>query len=307
MPIKIPNQLPAKEVLESENIFVMDENRALSQDIRAIRIVILNLMPTKITTETQLLRLIGNTPLQVEPIFIHMNTHQSKNTSQEHLRTFYKTFQDVQDQKFDGLIVTGAPVEHLSFHEVDYWNELVDIFSWACNNVFAHIYICWAAQAALYHHFGISKHPLPAKKFGTFAHRVVKQNVKLFRGFDDEFYAPHSRHTEIAREDIESEPRLEILAESQEAGLYIAGSIDERLLFVTGHTEYDPHTMKREYDRDLKANKPINVPENYYPEDDPSQTPIVRWRSHANLLFANWINYYVYQETPYNLDLLSCV
>ena len=305
MPIKIPNQLPAKEILESENIFVMDENRALQQDIRPIRIAILNLMPTKITTETQLLRLIGNTALQVEPVLIRMSTHKSKNTHQEHLQTFYKTFKEICKDKFDGLIVTGAPVEHLSFEEVDYWDELVEIFSWANSNVFAHFYICWAAQAALYHRFGIPKHPLPAKKFGAYTHRVVKQNVKLLRGFDDEFYAPHSRHTEISRLDIENEPLLEILVESPEAGIYIVGTTDERQLFVTGHTEYDPLTLKREYDRDLAANKPIQVPVNYYPDNDPNQLPVVRWRSHANLLFANWINYYVYQETPFDLDQIS--
>jgi homoserine O-succinyltransferase len=307
MPIKIPNQLPAREVLVNENIFVMDESKALRQDIRAIRIAILNLMPTKITTETQLLRLIGNTPLQVEPVFIRTFTHRSKNTPQQHLKTFYKTFRDVKDQKFDGLIVTGAPVEHLSFEEVDYWEELREVFSWASDNVFAHLYICWAAQAALFHHFGIQKRPLPAKKFGTFSHRVVKQNVKLLRGFDDEFYAPHSRHTEIPREDVEREAQLEILADSEEAGLYIIGTNDERMLFITGHTEYDPLTLKTEYDRDLAANKPIQVPINYYPDNDPNQMPVVRWRSHAHLLFSNWINYYVYQETPYNLDQITGV
>jgi len=306
MPIKIPNQLPAREVLVNENIFVMDENRALEQDIRAIRIAILNLMPTKITTETQLLRLIGNTPLQVEPVFIRMATHDSKNTSDQHLQTFYKTFQDVQDQKFDGLIVTGAPVEHLSFEEVDYWEELVDIFSWACRNVFAHLYICWAAQAALYQQFGIPKHPLPAKKFGAFSHRVTKRNVKLLRGFDDIFYAPHSRHTEIRQEDIEKEPHVEVLVDSSEAGILIAGTTDERQLFVTGHYEYDPLTLKQEYERDVKANLPITIPVNYFPDNDPTKEPVVRWRSHGNLLFANWINYYVYQETPYNLEEIPC-
>ena len=301
MPIKIPNQLPAKEILVNENIFVMDENRALHQDIRPIRIAILNLMPTKVATETQLLRLLGNTALQVEPVLVRISSHESKNTPKDHLLTFYKTFKEIQNEKFDGLIVTGAPVEHLSFEEVDYWNELVEIFSWAYSNVFAHFYICWAAQAALYHRFGIPKRPLPAKKFGAFAHRVVKQNVKLLRGFDDEFYAPHSRHTEISRDDIKKEPLLEILVESPEAGIYIAGTTDERQLFVTGHTEYDPFTLKKEYDRDIAANLPIQIPVNYYPDNDPTQTPVVRWRSHANLLFANWINYYVYQETPFDL------
>ncbi len=305
MPIKIPNQLPAKEILVKENIFVMDENRALQQDIRPIRIAILNLMPTKIETETQLLRLLGNTALQVEPVLVRMGSHESKNTPKEHLRTFYKTFNEIRDQKFDGLIITGAPVEHLPFEEVDYWDELTEIFSWGSSNVFAHLYICWAAQAALYQWFGIPKYPLPSKKFGAFKHRVIKQNVKLLRGFDDVFYAPHSRHTEIRREDIENEPQLEILVESSEAGIYIAGTTDERQLFITGHNEYDPLTLKNEYDRDIKANLPITVPVNYYPDDDPRKTPVVRWRSHANLLFANWINYYVYQETPFDLKQIN--
>ncbi len=305
MPIKIPNQLPTKEILVSENIFVMDENRALHQDIRPLRIAILNLMPTKLATETQLLRLLGNTALQVEPVLVRMSSHKSKNTPEEHLQTFYKTFNEIRTEKFDGLIITGAPVEHLPFEEVDYWKELTEIISWGYSNVFAHLYICWAAQAALYQRFGIPKHSLPAKKFGAFTHHVVKQNVKLLRGFDDVFYAPHSRHTEIRREDIEKEPGLEILVESSEAGIYIAGTTDERQLFVTGHTEYGSLTLKEEYDRDIAANLPIQVPVNYFPDNDPTQTPVVRWRSHANLLFANWINYYVYQETPYDLDQIT--
>jgi homoserine O-succinyltransferase/O-acetyltransferase len=304
MPIKIPNQLPAKDVLESENIFVMDENRAVHQDIRPMRIAILNLMPTKITTETQLLRLLGNNALQVEPVLLRMQSHISKNTSETHLQTFYRTYQEIREEKFDGLIITGAPVEQLPFEEVDYWEELQEIMKWAHSNIFAHLYICWAAQAALYHQFKVPKYPLTAKKFGAFKHHVVKQNVKLLRGFDDVFYAPHSRHTEIRREDIDKVPQLEILAESDGAGIYIAGTTDERQVFVTGHSEYDPLTLKKEYDRDAAANLPIEVPVNYYPDDDPTQIPIVRWRSHANLLFANWINYYVYQETPYDLDEL---
>lgn len=305
MPIKIPNQLPAKDILISENIFVMDENRALHQDIRPLRIAILNLMPTKITTETQLLRLLGNNALQVEPVLVRMSSHDSKNTSAEHLQSFYKTFNEIRNEVFDGLIITGAPVEHLPFEEVDYWKELTEILSWGYSNIFAHLYICWAAQAALYHQFQIPKYSLPAKKFGAFEHRVVKQNVKLLRGFDDVFYAPHSRHTEIRREDIEKEPQLEILVESSEAGIYILETTDERQLFVTGHSEYDSLTLKKEYDRDIAANLPINVPVNYYPDDDPTQTPVVRWRSHANLLFANWINYYVYQETPFDLNQIT--
>ena len=304
MPITIPNQLPAKEVLLSENIFVMDENRAIHQDIRPLRIAILNLMPTKIATETQLLRLLGNTAIQVEPVLVRMSSHDSKNTPEEHLITFYKTFDEVRDDKFDGLIITGAPVEHLPFEEVDYWQELTEILNWGYTHVFAHLYICWAAQAALYHQFGIPKYPLPAKQFGAFEHHVIEKNVKLLRGFDDVFYAPHSRHTEIRRTDLEKVPDLKILAESVEAGIYIVGTIDDRQLFVTGHSEYDPHTLKKEYDRDVVANLPIAVPANYYPGDDPSREPIVRWRGHANLLFANWINYYVYQETPYDLNQL---
>jgi len=305
MPIKIPNQLPAKEILVKENIFVMDENRALKQDIRAIRIAVLNLMPTKIATEIQLLRLLGNTALQVEPVLVRMDSHESKNTPKEHLMTFYKTFDEIRNDKFDGLIITGAPVEHLPFEEVDYWEELEEVFSWAYTNVFAHFYICWAAQAAMYHQFRIPKYQLPVKKFGTFPHRVIKQNVKLLRGFDDIFYAPHSRHTEIRREDITNEPNLEILVESSDAGIYIVSTTDGRQLFVTGHTEYDSMTLKKEYDRDIAAKLPIQIPVNYYPDNDPAQTPIVLWRSHANLLFANWINYYVYQETPYDLDQIS--
>jgi homoserine O-succinyltransferase len=305
MPIKIPNQLPAKEVLLGENIFVMDENRALHQDIRPLRIAILNLMPTKIATETQLLRLLGNTAIQVEPVLVRMGTHESKNTPEEHLLTFYKTFDEIRNDKFDGLIVTGAPVELLPFEEVDYWKELTEVFAWGYSNVFAHLYICWAAQAALYHQFGIPKYPLRAKQFGAFSHHIVKQNVKLLRGFDDIFYAPHSRHTEIRREDIEKVPELDILAESDDAGIYIVGTKDDRQLFVTGHSEYDPFTLKKEYDRDIAAKVPIQIPVNYYPNDDPTKTPIVRWRGHANLLFANWINYYVYQETPFDLNQLT--
>jgi len=307
MPIKIPNQLPAKDILISENIFVMDENRAMHQDIRPMRIAILNLMPTKITTETQLLRLIGNNALQVEPVLVRMSSHNSKNTSEEHLKSFYKTFNEIYSEKFDGMIITGAPVEHLLFEEVDYWEELTEILTWGYSNIFAHLYICWAAQAALYYQFKIPKYPLPDKKFGTFAHHVVKQNVKLLRGFDDVFYAPHSRHTEIRRGDIVKVPQLEILAESSEAGIYIVGTTDERQLFVTGHSEYDPLTLKKEYDRDIAANLPIHVPVNYYPGDDPTRTPVVRWRGHANLLFSNWINYYVYQETPFDLNQITAI
>jgi homoserine O-succinyltransferase/O-acetyltransferase len=302
MPIKIPDQLPAHEILQAENIFVMTEDRAAHQDIRPLQIAILNLMPTKIATETQLLRLLGNTALQVEVTLLRTNTHQSKNTPEEHLLNFYQTFNQIQDRKFDALIITGAPVENLQFEEVDYWPELVEIMDWGLNNVFSLFYICWGAQAALYHQFGVPKYPLPAKQFGVFPHQVTEKHVKLLRGFDDHFYAPHSRHTEIRRSDLEKVPEIKVLADSPQAGVYIAATRDGRQIFVTGHSEYDPLTLKKEYDRDVAANLPITIPVNYYPDDDPTQQPVVRWRGHANLLFANWINYYVYQETPFNLN-----
>jgi homoserine O-succinyltransferase len=302
MPIKIPQELPAREILTSENIFVMDEARAVHQDIRPLRVLILNLMPTKITTETQLLRLLGNTPLQIEAELLRVSTHESKNTPEEHLLTFYKTFDQVKMHYYDAMIITGAPVEHLPFEEVDYWGELKEIMDWSLVHCFSLLYICWGAQASLHHHFGVPKYPLPAKQFGVFPHHVIQKNVQLLRGFDDVFYAPHSRHTEVRRADIEANPRLEVLAESDEAGVYIAASRDGRQIFVTGHSEYDPLTLQTEYQRDLKAGLPIQVPVNYYPNDDPNQPPLVRWRSHAHLFFSNWINYYVYQNTPYDLD-----
>jgi homoserine O-succinyltransferase len=302
MPIKIPDQLPAYETLKNENIFVMDEKRAIHQDIRPLKILLLNLMPTKITTETQLLRLLGNTPLQVEVTLLRTSTHQSKNTSEEHLLNFYQTFEQVCTQNFDGLIITGAPVEQMPFEQVDYWEELTTIMDWGLRHVFSHLYICWGAQAGLYHQFGIPKYALAAKQFGVFEHHVTEKNVKLLRGFDDVFYAPHSRHTEIRRADIEKAPQVRILAESDEAGVYIAATNDGRQVFITGHSEYDPFTLKSEYDRDVAAGLPIAVPANYYPGNDPTQTPVVRWRGHSNLLFANWINYYVYQQTPYDLS-----
>ena len=301
MPIKIPDQLPAFETLTNENIFVMGEGRALHQDIRPLRIVLLNLMPTKIATETQLLRLLGNTPLQVELTLLRTGSHQSKNTPEEHLTNFYQTFDQVKDQMFDGLIITGAPVEQLDFKDVDYWPELTNIMNWSKEHVFTRLYICWGAQAALYHQFGVPKYPLPAKQFGVFKHHIAKKNVKLLRGFDDVFYAPHSRHTEIRREDIEKVDGLDILAESDEAGVYIVGHKASRQVFITGHSEYDPLTLKAEYDRDVTAGLPIALPVNYFQDDDPTKEPVVRWRGHSNLLFANWINYYVYQETPYDL------
>ncbi|HEY9075768.1 MAG TPA: homoserine O-succinyltransferase [Anaerolineaceae bacterium] len=302
MPIKIPNSLPAKQILRDENIFVMDEDRALHQDIRPLQIAILNLMPTKIATETQLLRLLGNSPLQVEITLLRTASHQSKNTPEEHLLAFYQTIDQVVNQTFDGLVITGAPVENLPFEEVDYWDELKFIMDWSTHHVFSTFYICWGAQAGLYHKYGIPKYPLPAKMFGVFEHKVMKRNVKLLRGFDDIFLAPHSRHTEIRREDILQVPELDLLAESDEAGVYIVASKDEKSVFVTGHSEYDPLTLKSEYDRDVKAGLPIDVPRNYYPDDDPARPPVVRWRGHANLLYVNWLNYYVYQETPYDLQ-----
>ncbi|RNB60264.1 homoserine O-succinyltransferase [Brevibacillus gelatini] len=302
MPIKLPDELPAVEVLAHENIFVMKESRAFTQDIRPLKIVILNLMPLKETTETQLLRLLGNTPLQVEIVLLHMSSHTSKNTSEEHLSMFYKTFEEIKDQRFDGMVITGAPVEQLEFSEVTYWEELKQIFDWKLTNVTSTLHICWGAQAGLYHHFGVPKHPLPEKMFGVFPHTLNKKNVKLFRGFDNCFYVPHSRHTENRREDIEKVPELEILSESKEAGVYIVATKDGRQIFVTGHSEYDPTTLQDEYERDRNKGLDIAVPRNYYPDDDPSREPIVTWRAHANLLFSNWLNYYVYQETPYDLN-----
>jgi homoserine O-succinyltransferase len=305
MPIKIPDKLPAKEVLVGENIFVMDEFRAIHQDIRPMKVIILNLMPTKISTETQLLRLLGNTPLQIEAELLRVSTHESKNTPQEHLLAFYQTFEQIRKRYYDAMIITGAPVEHLPFEEVDYWDELKTIMDWALEHVFSMLYICWGAQAALYHHYGVPKFPLPSKQFGIFPHRVSEANTMLLRGFDDRFFAPHSRHTEVRRADIEKVSGLRILAESVQAGVYIAASQDDRQIFITGHSEYDPLTLKAEYDRDIKAGMDIQVPANYYPNDDPRATPLVSWRAHAHLLFANWINYYVYQSTPYELEHIS--
>ena len=302
MPIKIPDNLPTMEILTSENIFVMGEDRATHQDIRPLEIAILNLMPTKIITETQILRLLGNSPLQVNITLLHPKTHTSKNTPQEHLLKFYKTFDCIKSQKFDGLVITGAPVEKLEFTEVDFWAELTQIMDWAENSVFSTLFICWGAQAGLYHHYGIPKYPLPVKIFGVFPHYINRKNVKLLRGFDDKFYVPHSRYTEVRKEDIEKVEQLLILSESLEAGVYLAISKDNKKVFVTGHSEYDPLTLKAEHDRDLEKNLPISIPKNYYPEDDPAKEPLVRWRSHANLLFTNWLNYYVYQETPYDLS-----
>jgi len=303
MPIKIPDNLPAKDVLIGENIFVMDETRAFHQDIRPLRIAILNLMPTKQTTETQILRLLANTPLQVEFVLLHPKTHVSKNTPSEHLEMFYKTFDEIREQRFDGMIITGAPVEKLEFEEEDYWRELQDIMTWTRDHVTSTMYICWGAQAGLYHHYGIPKYPLPEKMFGVFPHRVLVKNNKLLRGFDEVFYAPQSRHTEIRAEDIEKVPDLEILSVSDEAGVYIVATRDGRHIFITGHSEYDAETLKLEYERDLSRGLPISIPKNYFPNDDPTRKPVVTWRAHANLLFFNWLNYYVYQETPYEWSL----
>ncbi len=303
MPIKVPDQLPAKEVLIKENIFVMDETTAFHQDIRPLNIAILNLMPTKETTETQLLRMLGNTPLQVNVVLLHPKSHTSKNTSREHLEMFYQNFEDIRERKFDGLIVTGAPVEHLEFGDVNYWQELQEIFNWTQDHVTSTLHICWAAQAGLYHHYGIPKYALEHKLFGVFPHRVTKQNTNLLRGFDEQFYVPQSRHTEFRREDVEKVPELEILSDSEEAGIYIVSARGGRQIFVTGHSEYDPLTLKWEYDRDVGKGMNTALPKNYYPQDDPSQTPVSTWRAHANLLFSNWLNYYVYQVTPFDWSI----
>lgn len=303
MPIKVSDSLPAIEILNSENIFVITETRAMTQDIRPLEIVILNLMPTKVETETQLLRVLGNTPLQINIQFIHTKTHISKNTSKSHIETFYKTFDDIKDNKFDGMIITGAPVETLEFEDVDYWDELCEIMEWSKENVTSTFHICWGAQAALYYHYGIPKVPTDKKVFGVFRHRVIpeKKHKMLLRGFDDEFYAPHSRHTGVREEDINRIHSLEILAKSDEAGVYIICDKDERRFFITGHSEYDRLTLQKEYIRDVKRGLDIDVPKNYFPDDNPENEPRVLWRSHANLLYSNWLNYFVYQTTPYDI------
>ena len=302
MPIKIPNDLPAVKTLADENIFVMTETRAITQDIRPLKILLLNLMPTKIATETQFSRLLGNSPLQVELELIHTMSHKAKNVSEEHLLAFYKTFDDIRDQNFDGMIITGAPVEHLPFEEVEYWDELCNIMEWSKTHVHSTFHICWGAQAGLYYHFGIPKYPLDKKMFGIFPHKVDYKRSILFRGFDDEFMAPHSRHTEIRREDLEKIPRLKILASSEEAGIYAAMTGSGKQIFITGHSEYDAMTLDAEYKRDVSQGKPIEIPKNYYPNNDPEQAPNVCWRSHANLLYSNWLNYFVYQTTPFDIE-----
>ena len=305
MPVNIPNGLPAIEILSDENIFVMSASRAGTQDIRPLSIAILNLMPTKKTTETQLMRLLGNTPLQVDITLLRTASYESRHTDGEYLQTFYKTFKDVSRRQFDGLVVTGAPVEQMEFEQVAYWSELDEVMDWAVRNVFSTFYICWGAQAALYKFYGIQKYPLEKKLFGVFEHRPLDAKHKLLRGFDDVYYVPHSRHTEVRVSDIEKEPQLQLLSVSDRAGFYLAASRDGRSVFATGHSEYDPRTLETEYLRDLNAGLPILPPENYYPENDTSKPPTVSWRSHGNLLFGNWLNYFVYQETPYNVEKIK--
>ena len=306
MPIKIPNNLPATHILEGENIFVMDADRAYSQDIRPLKILILNLMPIKSVTETQLLRLLGNTPLQVEVDFIYTESYVPSHTSQDYLTEFYGTFAEVRHKKYDGFIITGAPVENMEFEEVAYWDEVAEIMEWSKTHAYSTFHICWGAQAGLYYHYGIKKHQVGEKIFGVYRHHLCVENERLLRGFDDEFFVPHSRHTENRKAEIEKVPELTIMAEAETpAGPYIIANLKRRQFFITGHAEYDPLTLKAEYDRDVKAGMNPNVPSNYYPDDDPAKPPVVRWRSVAHLLFANWLNYYVYQETPYELDELN--
>lgn len=302
MPIKIPNDLPAVKTLNDENIFVMTETRAITQDIRPLKILLLNLMPKKIETETQLSRLLGNSPLQVDLELIHTKSHKSKNTSAEHLFAFYKTFDDIKERTFDGMIITGAPVELMEFEEVEYWEELCEIMEWSKTHVTSTFHICWGAQAGLYYHYGIKKVPLKKKLFGVFEHRPDYKRSILLRGFDDAFMVPHSRHTTVAAEDIKKVPELRILASSDEAGVYAVSTDKGRQIFITGHSEYDADTLKNEYFRDLEAGRPIEIPKNYFPGDDPSKPPLVTWRSHASLLYSNWLNYFVYQTTPYDIN-----
>lgn len=305
MPIKIPDNLPAAKILAGENIFVMDEKRAMSQDIRPLQIGILNLMPNKIATETQLSRLLGNTPLQVEVELIQVSTHKAKNVSEEHMLKFYKTFSEIKDRKFDGFIITGAPVEKMDYTEVNYWDELCDIMEWTKTNVHSTFHICWGAQAALYYHYGIEKHLLPEKLSGVYSHRVVHKNPMLLRGFDDEFFVPHSRHTTVDIEDVKKHPEIKILAVSDKAGLYAAATDEGRQIFISGHSEYDKNTLSDEYFRDKAAGMNPHIPENYFPDDDVTREPVVKWRSHANLIYSNWLNYFVYQNTPYDITAIK--
>lgn len=305
MPIKIPNDLPAVKTLNDENIFVMTETRAITQDIRPLKILLLNLMPKKIETETQLSRLLGNSPLQVDLELIHTKSHKSKNTSAEHLFTFYKTFDDVKGKTFDGMIITGAPVELLEFERVEYWEELCEIMEWSKTHVHSTFHICWGAQAGLYYHYGIKKYKLDKKMFGVFPHHVDYKRSILFRGFDDVFMVPHSRHTTVKTEDIAAVGELRILASSDEAGVYAVSTDKGRQIFITGHSEYDAGTLAAEYFRDLNEGKPIAIPKNYFPDDNPENPPLVTWRSHANLLYSNWLNYFVYQTTPYDINKIK--
>ena len=302
MPLRIPDRLPAIDLLKEENIFVMDHSRATTQDIRPLRIVILNLMPLKITTETDLLRLLSNTPLQLEIMFMRLKSHTPKNTPIEHMMLFYKDFEILKTQKFDGMIVTGAPIEQLEYEEVSYWDEITEIFEWAKTNVTSTLFICWAAQAGLYYHYGIPKYPLPKKMFGIFRHFPQSTRLPIFRGFDDVFFMPHSRHTEIRRDDILRDDRLQIIAESPESGVGIVMARGGREFFVTGHLEYAPNTLDNEYRRDRGIRDDVDLPVNYYLDNDPDKQPLVTWRAHANLLYNNWVNYYVYQATPYNIN-----
>ncbi len=302
MPLNLPDRLPAIDLLKEENIFVIDSSRASHQDIRPLRIVILNLMPIKITTETDLVRLLSNSPLQVEISFMKIKSHTSKNTPIEHMKAFYHDFDEMKNQKYDGMIITGAPVEQMDFEEVSYWSEIEEIFDWTRSNVTSTFYICWAAQAGLYHHYGVPKYPLEKKMFGVFEHRPLEPLNPIFRGFDDLFYVPHSRHTEVHKEDILKVPELTLLSESKDSGVYMVAARGGREFFVTGHSEYSPFTLDTEYRRDVAKGLPIEIPCNYYTDNDPDKGPCVRWRGHANLLFSNWLNYFVYQETPYNIE-----
>lgn len=302
MPLNLPDNLPAIDLLKEENIFILNTSKAESQDIRPLRVLILNLMPLKIETETDLIRLLSNSALQIEVSFLRIKEHESKNTPAEHLDAFYHTFDEIENQRYDGMIITGAPVETLPFEEVSYWKPITKIFDWARNHVTSTLYICWAAQAGLYHFFNVPKYPLEKKLFGIFKHTVKDQKMPVFRGFDDEFFVPHSRHTEVRTEDVMHVDGLTVLSESEDAGLYMAMAREGREFFISGHSEYAPYTLDTEYKRDLSKGLPIEVPENYYRDNDPEKGPVVRWRAHANLLFSNWLNYYVYQATPYNID-----
>lgn len=305
MPIKVPNGLPAVKTLKDENIFVMTHKRAVKQDIRPLKILLLNLMPKKIETETQFARLLGNTPLQVEMEMMYTTSHKSKNTSEEHLLAFYKTFDEIKDNKYDGMIITGAPVENMEFEEVEYWDELCEIMEWSKSHVTSTFHICWGAQAGLYYHYGIQKHPLPKKCFGVYPHKVDYKKSILFRGFDETFMVPQSRHTTVYAEDIKKVKGLKILASSKETGVYAVSTNKGKQIFVTGHSEYDKDTLKNEYLRDKEKGLEIDIPKNYFPNDDPSKEPIVSWRAHANLLFSNWLNYFVYQTTPYDIETIE--